>query len=146
MSKPIFILNGPNLNLLGQREPHIYGHDTLDTIRERSAARASALGHTIDFRQTNYEGQLIESVHEARHAASGIIINPAAFTFTSIAILDSLKMFDGPKIELHISNVHAREAIYHKSLISPIATGLIVGFGAFGYELAIEAMSRLVAA
>jgi 3-dehydroquinate dehydratase-2 len=146
MTKPIFILNGPNLNLLGQREPKIYGYDTLDTIKERAGARASALGHTIDFRQTNHEGELVESVHEARQAACGIIINPAGYTFTSVALMDSLKMFDGPKVELHISNVHAREPIYHKSLISAVATGLIVGFGAFGYELAIEAMNRLVEA
>lgn len=144
MPKPIFILNGPNLNLLGQREPHIYGHDTLETIRQRSTERAASLDLTVEFRQTNYEGALIESVHEARGAACGIVINPAGFTFTSVALLDSLKMFEGPKIELHISNVHAREAIYHKSLISPVVTGLIVGFGAFGYELAVEAMSRLV--
>jgi 3-dehydroquinate dehydratase-2 len=106
----------------------------------------ATLGHTIEFRQTNHEGALVESVHEARQAACGIIINPAGYTFTSVALMDSLKMFEGPKIELHISNVHAREAIYHKSLISAVATGLIVGFGAFGYELAIEAMNQLVKA
>jgi 3-dehydroquinate dehydratase-2 len=144
MTKPIFILNGPNLNLLGQREPSIYGHDTLDMIKERAKTRAVALGHSIEFRQTNHEGALVESVHEARKAACGIIINPAGYTFTSVALMDSLKMFDGPKIELHISNVHAREPIYHKSLVSAVVTSLIVGFGAFGYELAVEAMNQLV--
>src|SRR6185437_12743944 len=142
----IFILNGPNLNLLGEREPEIYGHTTLAEIEEMCQKRAASRNLTSEFRQTNFEGVLIESVHEARKAAAGIIINPAGFTFTSIALLDSLKMFDGPKIELHISNIHTRESIYHDSLISRTATGLVVGFGAFGYELALEAMSRLVQA
>lgn len=144
MTKPIFILNGPNLNLLGEREPAIYGHDTLDQIRDRCAARAASLGRHIDFRQSNFEGELIESVHEARKSASGIIINPAGYTFTSIALLDALKMFDLPKIELHISNVHKRESYYHKSLISYTATGIIVGLGAYGYELAVDAMHSLI--
>ena len=140
----IFVLNGPNLNLLGEREPEIYGTTTLADIRANCEARAATLGLDIDFRQTNFEGELIEHVHEARRKAVGIVINPAGYTFTSIALLDSLKMFNGPKIELHISNVHTRESIYHKSLISRTATGLVIGFGAFGYELALEAMSRLV--
>jgi len=142
--KPIYVLNGPNLNLLGQREPEIYGHTTLDAIKDRCIARATELGLRVDFRQTNFEGELIESVHQARAEAAGIVINPAGYTFTSIALLDALKAFAGPKIELHISNVHARESIYHNSLISRTATGVIIGFGAYGYELAIEAMSRLV--
>src|SRR5690242_12441337 len=107
MSKTIFVLNGPNLNLLGQREPHIYGSTTLAEIEQRCAAKARDLGFEVDFRQSNFEGTLIESIHEAREKACGIIINPAAFTFTSIALLDALKTFDPPKIELHISNVHA---------------------------------------
>lgn len=143
MSKTIFILNGPNLNLLGEREPEIYGTTTLSDIREACQAKAEALGFAIDFRQTNFEGELVESVHQARREACGIIINPAAYTFTSIALLDSLKMFDRPKIELHISNVHARESIYHNSLISRTATGIMIGFGARGYELAIEAMAGM---
>lgn len=143
MSKRIFVLNGPNLNLLGQREPSIYGTTTLDEIRQRCADKAATLGFEIDFRQTNFEGTLVESVHEARLAACGIIINPAGYTFTSVALLDALKMFDGPKIELHISNVHARESIYHNSLISRTATGIIIGLGAAGYELAILAMAGL---
>lgn len=144
MSKTIYVLNGPNLNLLGQREPAIYGTTTLEDIRRRCLAEGEALGFGIEFRQTNFEGELVESVHQARKEACGIIINPAGYTFTSIALLDALKTFDGPKIELHISNVHARESIYHKSLISQTATGIIIGLGANGYELALQAMAGLV--
>ena len=144
MNKTIFVLNGPNLNLLGEREPSIYGTTTLGDIRERCEAKAASLGFSVDFRQTNFEGELVESVHQARKDACGIIINPAGYTFTSIALLDALKTFDGPKIELHISNVHARENIYHNSLISRTATGIMIGFGARGYELAIEAMAGMV--
>jgi 3-dehydroquinate dehydratase II len=141
--RTIFILNGPNLNLLGQREPHIYGHTTLDEIRGRCEADASELGLTIDFRQSNFEGEIIEAIHTARNAAAGIIINPAAYTFTSIAILDALKTFSGPKIELHISNVHQREEIYHNSLVSKTATAVMAGFGAYGYRLALRAMAEM---
>jgi 3-dehydroquinate dehydratase-2 len=141
----IYVLNGPNLNLLGEREPEIYGTTTLADIKVACEARAASLGLSIDFRQTNFEGELIESVHEARRRAAGIVINPAGYTFTSIALLDSLKMFPGPKIELHISNVHTRESIYHHSLISRTATGLVVGFGAYGYEMALDAMRHLLA-
>jgi 3-dehydroquinate dehydratase-2 len=144
MSKTIFVLNGPNLNLLGQREPSIYGTTTLADIRDRCIAKAGELGFAIDFRQTNFEGELVEQVHQARIEACGIIINPAGYTFTSIALLDALKTFDKPKIELHISNVHARESIYHNSLISRTATGIMIGFGANGYELAIQAMAGMV--
>lgn len=143
MSKTIFILNGPNLNLLGEREPAIYGATTLAEIRQNCIARGAKLGFEIDFRQSNFEGGLIEAVHQARKQACGIIINPAGYTFTSVALLDALKTFDGPKIELHISNVHARESIYHNSLISRTATGIMIGFGARGYELAIEAMADM---
>jgi len=146
MSNTIFVLNGPNLNLLGEREPAIYGTTTLADIRECCQARAAALGFKVDFRQTNFEGELVESVHQARREACGIIVNPAAYTFTSIALLDALKTFDGPKIELHISNVHARESIYHNSLISRVATAIMIGFGAKGYELAIEAMAGMAKA
>jgi 3-dehydroquinate dehydratase-2 len=140
----ILILNGPNLNLLGEREPHIYGSVTLSEIEARSRARAETRGLAIEFRQTNYEGALIESVHEARKAAAGIVINPAGFSFTSIALLDALKMFDGPKIELHISNIHKREEIYHHSLVSKTATAVIAGLGPSGYEIAIDAMRMLI--
>ncbi|WP_025661616.1 type II 3-dehydroquinate dehydratase [Rhizobium sp. IBUN] len=144
MNKTIFVLNGPNLNLLGQREPTIYGTTTLADIKEKCLAKANDLGFDVDFRQTNFEGELVESVHQARNEACGIIINPAGYTFTSIALLDALKTFDYPKIELHISNVHARESIYHNSLISRVATAIMIGFGAAGYELAIQAMAGMV--
>ncbi|MCL6652774.1 type II 3-dehydroquinate dehydratase [Agrobacterium rubi] len=144
MSKKLFILNGPNLNLLGQREPSIYGTTTLQDIKDRCIAKADTLGFAVEFRQTNFEGELVESVHQAREDACGIIINPAGYTFTSIALLDALKTFDPPKIELHISNVHARESIYHNSLISRVANAILIGFGAAGYELAIQAMSSMV--
>ena len=139
----IFILNGPNLNLLGQREPEIYGRTTLDEIRSWCMADAAGLGLTIDFRQSNFEGEIIESIHSARQQAAGIIINPAGYTFSSIAILDALKTFTGPKIELHISNVHQREAIYHKSLVSATATAVMAGFGAYGYRLALRAIAEM---
>ncbi len=141
--RTIFILNGPNLNLLGQREPEIYGRTTLDEIRGWCEADANELGLAIDFRQSNFEGEIIEAVHAARKDAAGIIINPAGYTFTSIAILDALKMFDRPKIELHISNIHQREAIYHNSLVSKTATAVIAGLGAYGYRLALRAMAEL---
>lgn len=144
MNKTIFVLNGPNLNLLGQREPAIYGTTTLADIKEKCLAKANDLGFDVDFRQTNFEGELVESVHQARNEACGIIINPAGYTFTSIALLDALKTFDHPKIELHISNVHARESIYHNSLISRVATAIMIGFGAAGYELAIQAVAGMV--
>jgi 3-dehydroquinate dehydratase-2 len=143
VSRVIHVLNGPNLNLLGQREPHIYGSTTLSEIE--TLCRESAQGD-IRFAQTNHEGEMIEWIHAARDSASGIIINPAGWTFRSIAILDALKMFDGPIIELHISNIHARDPIYHDSLISPIATAIIAGLGAAGYPIAIKAMEGLVAA
>ncbi|SOC35755.1 3-dehydroquinate dehydratase [Rhizobium subbaraonis] len=141
--RTIFILNGPNLNLLGQREPEIYGSTTLDEIRGWCEGDAKELNVAIDFRQSNFEGEIIESIHAARTQAAGIIINPAGYTFTSIAILDALKMFNGPKIELHISNVHQREEIYHKSLVSKTATAVMAGFGAYGYRIALRAMAEM---
>lgn len=141
--RKIFTLNGPNLNLLGQREPDIYGFTTLDEIRGWCQADAKELGLVIDFRQSNYEGEIIESIHSARSEADGIIINPAAYTFTSIAIFDALKTFDKPKIELHISNVHQREEIYHRSLVSKTATAVMAGFGAYGYRIALRAMAEM---
>ncbi|MCX8998172.1 type II 3-dehydroquinate dehydratase [Rhizobiaceae bacterium BDR2-2] len=143
--RTIFILNGPNLNLLGQREPEIYGRTTLDEIRGWCEADAADLGLAVDFRQSNFEGEIIEAIHAARTHAAGIVINPAGYTFTSVAILDALKMFAGPKIELHISNVHQREAIYHKSLVSPVVTAVMAGFGAQGYRLALRAMAEMTA-
>src|ERR1044072_4140336 len=146
MTRTILVLNGPNLNLLREREPAIYGSTTLADIRDRCLAKAESLGFAVDFRQTNFEGELVESVHQARKEACGIIINPAGYTFTSIALLDALKMFDPPKIELHISNVHARESIYHNSLISRVATAIMIGFGPRAYDLAIEAMAEMAGA
>ncbi|MHB2263819.1 type II 3-dehydroquinate dehydratase [Aliihoeflea sp. PC F10.4] len=142
MPSPIYVLNGPNLNRLGKREPEIYGSTTLSQVE--AMCREAAGDIPVEFRQSNREYELIDWIHEAiDRPAAGIVINPAAFTFTSIAILDALKMFPGPIIELHISNVHRREAIYHNSLVSKIATAVIAGLGAEGYETAIAAMKRM---
>jgi 3-dehydroquinate dehydratase-2 len=136
--KPIYVLNGPNLNRLGKREPEIYGTTTLAEVE--AMCRAAAGDHPLEFRQTNGEQQLIEWVHEAIDEGAGIVINPAAFTFTSLALLDALKMFPGPIIELHISNIHRREPIYHRSYVSMIATAVMAGFGAEGYPIAVKAL------
>ena len=145
MPKPIFVLNGANLNLIGVREPAIYGSETLDDIRRRTEVRAEALGLTVDFRQTNAEGELVDWIQEAREGADGIVINAGAYTHTSVAILDALNAADRPVIELHLSNIFKREPFRHTSFVTPAAQGLICGFGAKGYELAIEAMADLVA-
>ena len=144
MAKPVFILNGPNLNRLGTREPHIYGTATLADLE--ALCRAAVPGLTIDFRQTNFEGELIEWAQEAIEKAAAIIINPAAYSFTSIALLDALKMFRGPIIELHISNIHRREAHYHHSYVSLVATAVIAGLGADGYPTAVRAISTILEA
>src|SRR5581483_842258 len=128
MTKPIYILNGPNLNRLGRREPHIYGTTTLAEVEK--FCREEAGDWPLEFRQTNSEAQMIDWIHEAIDEGSGIVINPAAFTFTSLAMLDALKMFEGPIIELHISNIHQREPLYHHSLVSKVATAVIAGLGA----------------
>jgi 3-dehydroquinate dehydratase II len=137
MEKPVFVLNGPNLNRLGTREPHIYGTTTLGDIE--AMCRAAVPGLAVDFRQTNHEGELIAWVHEAIDRACAIVINPAAWSFTSIALLDALKMFPGPIVELHISNIHKREAHYHHSYVSLAATAVIAGLGAEGYGVAVRA-------
>ena len=142
MQQTVFILNGPNLNLLGKREPEIYGHQTLADIESDCRDRAAALGLTIDFRQSNHEGVLIDAIHEARDRATGIIINPGALTHTSIAIHDALKAFAGPIVEVHLSNIHQREAFRHLSYVSLVAKAVIAGCGAHGYLLALEAMAR----
>jgi 3-dehydroquinate dehydratase-2 len=142
MMKPIYILNGPNLNRLGQREPEIYGRTTLAEIEAQ--CREEAAGQAIEFRQTNSESQLIDWIHEAIDLGAGIIINPAAYSFTSIAILDALKMFPGPIIELHISNIHRREAHYHHSFVSKVATAVIAGLGPDGYGVALRSMRRML--
>lgn len=144
MTKPIYILNGPNLNRLGKREPEIYGKTTLAEVE--AWCRETAANLSVEFRQTNSETQLIEWVHEAIDEGSGIIINPAAYTFTSLALFDALKMFPGPIIELHISNIHRRESLYHNSLVSKVATAVIAGLGANGYRVAVRAMSELLEA
>lgn len=144
MSKPIFVLNGPNLNMLGVREPSIYGSETLADVRRRTEQRASTLGLTVEFRQSNSEGELVSWIQEGRGAADGIILNAGAYTHTSIAILDALTAAERPVIELHLSNVFKRESFRHVSYVSAAAQGVICGFGAKGYELAIEAMADLV--
>jgi 3-dehydroquinate dehydratase-2 len=144
MSKPVFVLNGANLNLLGTREPHIYGSTTLAEIETMCRERAGQLGMALEFRQSNSEAVLIDWIHEALGAASGIVINPAGHSFTSIPILDALKMFRWPIVEVHISNIHRREPLYHRSLISSVATGVIAGLGAHGYVLALEAISEML--
>ena len=137
----IYVLNGPNLNLLGVREPEIYGRDTLADIERRCVEAAARIGNgaTLVFRQTNHEGVLVDWIQEAREAASALIINPAAYGHTSVALHDALKTLSIPVIELHLSNPAAREAFRHHSYVSSAATGVIAGFGAAGYELAIQA-------
>jgi 3-dehydroquinate dehydratase-2 len=140
--KPIYILNGPNLNRLGKREPEIYGTTTLTEVE--TWCREAAGERPVVFHQTNSEEKLIDWVHEAIDEGAGIIINPAAFTFTSLALLDALKMFKGPVIEFHISNIHRREPIYHHSYVSMTATTVMAGLGAGGYPLAVKAMELLI--
>jgi len=142
MTKPIYVLNGPNLNRLGKREPEIYGTTTLAEIE--AWCRQAAADRPVVFRQTNSEEQLIEWVHEAIDEAAGVLINPAAFTFTSLALLDALKMFPGPIVEFHISNIHRREPIYHRSYVSMTATAVMAGLGAQGYPAAIRELERLI--
>lgn len=145
MARTIHVLNGPNLNRLGRREPEIYGHTTLAEVE--AMCRAAAGEDAVVFRQTNHEGQLVEWIHEATDAgAAGIVINPAGLTFSSIPVLDALKMFGGPVIELHISNIHRREAIYHRSLVSCVATAVIAGLGARGYATAVRSLREMLAA
>lgn len=143
--KPVFVLSGPNLNRLGKREPEIYGTTTLAEVE--IMCREAAGEHPLVFEQTNSEERLINLVHEAIDEGSAIVINPAAFTFTSLALLDALKMFPGPIVELHISNIHRREPIYHRSYVSMVATSVMAGFGPEGYPIAVRAvLARLAAA
>jgi 3-dehydroquinate dehydratase-2 len=140
----VMILNGPNLNLLGVREPKIYGSVTLAAIESSCRDFAKSIGASLTFHQSNHEGQIIDWIHEAREEADAIIINPAGFSFTSVALLDALKMFDGPIIELHISNIHARDPIYHHSKVSAVATAVICGLGAYGYVVALQCVGRML--
>ena len=144
VSRLVSVLNGPNLNLLGTRQPDIYGHETLADVERSCRVLAESLHLDVQFRQSNHEGEIIGWVHEAREAAAGIIINPAAFTHTSVAILDALNAFEGPVLEVHISNVHRREAFRHHSFVSTRADGVIAGFGTEGYLLALRRMATLL--
>jgi 3-dehydroquinate dehydratase-2 len=144
MPNPIYILNGPNLNLLGQREPEIYGRGTLADAEALAGERAKAAGLSLVFRQTNHEGDLVDWIQEARTAGSGLIINAGAYSHTSIAILDALKAFKGPVIELHVSNPFAREAFRRHTYVSEAATALICGLGIAGYGVAVDGVALLL--
>jgi 3-dehydroquinate dehydratase-2 len=144
VSRLVYVLNGPNLNLLGKRQPHIYGHETLADVEEQCRALAAELGLDIRFHQSNREYEIIDWIHEARETAGAIAINPAAFTHTSVAIHDALNTFEGPVIEIHISNVHKRESFRHHSFVSNRADGVIAGFGTQGYLLALRRLARLL--
>jgi 3-dehydroquinate dehydratase-2 len=144
MSVRISILNGPNLNLLGTREPHIYGHATLAEIEATCRARAGELGVDLAFRQSNHEGVLVDWIQEARAAADAVIINPAAYSFRSVALIDAIKACGRPVIELHVSNIHARDELHRHSITSSAATAVICGLGALGYVVALEAAVRMV--
>ena len=144
MSKTVFVLNGPNLNMLGKREPGIYGGQTLDDVKQQCIAAGKELGFDVDFRQSNHEGTLLDWIHEAGDKAVGVAINAGAYTHTSIALHDAIKAVSVPVIELHISNVHAREEFRHHSAIAPAAKGVICGFGTAGYILALHALKYTI--
>ena len=147
MAQTVLILNGPNLNLLGTREPDIYGSETLDDVEARCRSMADDLGIAVDFRQSNIEGELVTWIQDARLSTQGLIINAGAYTHTSVALLDALNAYDPPIIEVHISNIHQREEFRHKSFISQAADGMICGLGTIGYDLALQAIAdRLLAA
>ncbi|MGY6704212.1 type II 3-dehydroquinate dehydratase [Roseinatronobacter sp.] len=142
----IHILNGPNLNLLGRRQPEIYGHETLEDIARDCAALGQDMGVETALFQSNHEGEIVEMIHTARDAARAIIINPGAYSHTSVAILDALNTFDGPVLEVHISNIHKRETFRHHSYVSARADGVIAGCGTLGYQLALRRVAALLAA
>ena len=144
MAPKILVLNGPNLNLLGTREPDVYGHETMAEIEAACAERASALGLTVEFRQSNSEGELVDWIQEARNGYAGLIVNAGAYTHTSVALLDALLACDVPVIEVHLSNILQREDFRHHSYVSKAARGLICGFGGFGYEMALETAARML--
>ena len=145
MPKPVFILNGPNLNMLGKREPSVYGAATLADIEALCRHEADRLGLAVDFRQTNHEGTLVDWIQEAGEAASGIVLNPGAYTHTSIALQDAIRSIAVPVVEVHLSNIFAREAFRHHSYVSPVASGVLCGFGATGYGLALAALAARTA-
>jgi 3-dehydroquinate dehydratase II len=144
MSRLVYMLNGPNLNLLGKRQPHIYGHETLADVERDCRALSDTLGLELRFHQSNREYEIIDWIHEARETACGLVINPAAFTHTSVAVLDALNTFDHPVMEVHISNVHKREEFRHKSFVSLRADGVIAGCGTLGYQLALRRIAQLL--
>ena len=145
MSRLVFVLNGPNLNLLGKRQPHIYGHDTMADVEADCRRVAAAHGLEIRYHQSNREYEIIDWVHEAIDAGTrGIVVNPAGYSFTSIALVDALKMFPGPIIELHITNIHRRDPMYRHSLVSGVATAVIAGLGARGYAVAVRALQAML--
>lgn len=146
MTKPIYVLNGPNLNLLGSREPEVYGKESLEDVRARCEQKAAKLGFAIEFRQSNHEGELVAWIQEARLKAAGLIVNAGAFTHTSIAMLDALLATEIPCVEVHLSNIFRRESFRHNSFISKGVKGVICGFGALSYELGIEAVVASIAA
>ncbi|AYC32477.1 type II 3-dehydroquinate dehydratase [Pseudomonas cavernae] len=146
MTRTLLVLNGPNLNLLGTREPATYGHETLADIEALCQRSAAEHGLALEFRQTNHEGELLDWIHQARGRHAGIVINPAAWTHTSVAIRDALAAVELPVIEVHLSNVHKREEFRHHSFVSAIAVGVLAGFGAHGYRLAIEHFAHLLKA
>jgi 3-dehydroquinate dehydratase-2 len=144
MPASVLILNGPNLNLLGDREPQIYGHETLADIEAAARSHGQDLGLEVEFRQSNHEGQLIDWIHEARGRAAGVIVNAGGLTHTSVALLDALISADMPVIEVHLSNIHRRDAFRRQSYVAQAATGSICGFGSHGYLLALDALARLI--
>lgn len=143
MTDVLLVLNGPNLNLLGERDPEQYGRDTLADIEAAVRTRASSHGFEVDFRQSNCEGELISWIQEARGKVAGLVFNPAGYSHTSVAIADALDLFDAPIVEVHLSNIHKREPFRHHSYVSAVASGVIAGLGAHGYELAVDAVARL---
>lgn len=144
MTRTVLVLNGPNLNLLGQRQPEVYGRQTLADVEAACAALSAELGLTVEFRQSNHEGALVDWIQEARGTAAGIVINPGAYTHTSVALLDALNAYDGPVIEVHVSNIHKREAFRHRSYVSLRADGVIAGCGTQGYLLALRRIATLL--
>lgn len=146
MTRTFYVLNGPNLNLLGVREPHLYGSTTLAQVESLCRRVAGELGFGCEFRQTNHEGVLVDWVQEAREKAAAVAINPAGLSFRSIPLLDALKTLDQPIAEVHVTNIHRRDPLYTTSLVSLAATGVICGFGAFGYELALRALAQRLGA
>jgi 3-dehydroquinate dehydratase-2 len=144
MNRTVFILNGPNLNLLGRREPHIYGHTTLEQIRQSCVMLAEELGLVCEFRQTNHEGVMVDWIQEAFEQGAALIINPAGFSFHSIPVLDALKLINTPLIELHLSNIHARDELHRHSIMSGVVNAVVCGMGAEGYPLALRAIDDLL--